>query len=120
MTSQSQAFFSWQGKFAAFHSGLMTTSQFLNEVELMRLVQQAQLDPQKLKKDMQSKDYFVELQQTFAIAKELGISGTPAFVIATQVDQPDKMRAYFLPGATRVEVMQKVIDELKRNKPSTP
>lgn len=107
-----------QGKFAAFHTALLNTVQPLNEIELMRLVSQAQLDPLKLKKDMQSKDYFFEIKDNFALAKELGISGTPAFLIATQTQSadPNHIRAYFLPGAVSLETFQKAIDALRSPK----
>jgi protein-disulfide isomerase len=109
-----------QGKFLNLHRALMNTDQPLSEALIMKLATEQGLDSVKLKKDMQEKDNFMALKNTFALAEAMGINGTPAFVIASGINQPDpkKIRAYFYPGGVSLDALQKMLDQLQ--KPSSP
>ena len=48
---------------------------------LTKVAKKLDLDVAQLKKDADSKDVRVQLEETATLARSLGISGTPAFII---------------------------------------
>ncbi|MCL2469804.1 MAG: DsbA family protein [Alphaproteobacteria bacterium] len=89
-----------QGKYEAFHQALMTASGGpLTEATVYRIAKATGLDVEKLKKDKDDPKIMEALQQNVSLARELGASGTPAFIIGTQ----------FFSGLVPVEVMKDAI-----------
>jgi protein-disulfide isomerase len=80
-----QEFINWRGKFT--------------ESRILRMVQKMGLDPIRLKKDMRSSAMSKIIADNHALARQLGITGTPAFIIGNQI----------YPGAANMATMKKMI-----------
>lgn len=98
-----------QGKYAAFHGALMEVRGNLDEAAVLRAAAAAGLDGAKLRSDMEAQA--TELEQIFArnndLARSLGITGTPAFVIGDVI----------IRGATEKESLKKVVADVRRRAP---
>lgn len=92
-----------QGKYFDYHLALMTATGPKNEATLERLAEKVGLDVKQMKKDADSKEVRAQLEKTQALARKLGISGTPAFIIG------DKLS----PGYIRHDVMQKAVEDVR-------
>lgn len=90
-----------QGKYAAFHEGMMDTSTRLDEQGVLGVAQKVGLDLDKLKQDMDSPAVAKELESNALMARTLGISGTPAFVIGDQL----------VPGAIGKDKLKALVDK---------
>lgn len=71
----------YQGKYLAFHDALMAHAGALDEAAVMTLARAAGLDVARLAKDMARADVDAVIRESHALARALGITGTPAFVI---------------------------------------
>ena len=70
-----------QGKYLALHKALMGAPDRLTEESVMEIAGQVGLDLKRLQQDMADREIIAYLQDTQRLARELGINGTPAFVI---------------------------------------
>jgi protein-disulfide isomerase len=90
-----------QGKYAAFHEGMMDTGTRLDEKGVLGVAQKVGLDLDKLKLDMDSPGVAKELESNALMARTMGISGTPAFVIGDQL----------VPGAIGKDKIKALVDK---------
>ena len=74
-----------QGKFAAFHDALMTAPGPLHESRILKLAAKAGLDEARLKKDMADPALDRSIDNNLMLAQEIGIRGTPAYIIGGQL-----------------------------------
>lgn len=74
-----------QGKYEAFHQALMTSSSSVDETSTLEAAKALGLDVERLRRDMEGEVVKSELQQNYALAEKLRITGTPAFVIGEAV-----------------------------------
>jgi len=74
-----------QGKYFEMHSALMNHRGGQTEEILMGLAKDIGLDMEKFKADMDSQDALVSIQDTTKIANDLGIRGTPGFIIGDEI-----------------------------------
>ena len=74
-----------QGKYFEFHRAVMNKNGQKNETVLSKIAADLGLDVAKMKKDKESEAVNLALQKNLAIADEIGLRGTPAFIIAEQV-----------------------------------
>jgi len=95
-----------QGKYTAFHEGMMDTSTRLDEQGVLGVAQKIGLDMDKLKQDMESPTVAKELESNALMARSLGISGTPAFVIGDQL----------VPGAVGKDKIKALVDKSRAKK----
>lgn len=70
-----------QGKYLEYHLALMNSSGGYTEASLEATARQVGLDVEKLKKDANSQDVRDALAKNMELARELGVRGTPFFVI---------------------------------------
>ena len=70
-----------QGKYLVFHEGLMGARDRLSEESVMEIAGQVGLDLERLQQDMADPEIAAYLEDTQRLARDLGINGTPAFVI---------------------------------------
>ena len=70
-----------QGKYEAFHNALMTMPGRAEEQSVMRLAATVGLDVDRLRRDMDAPAVVEHLQISSGLARSLGFSGTPSFVI---------------------------------------
>jgi protein-disulfide isomerase len=74
-----------QGKYVAFHQALMAQGGPLTLPEILRVAAQVKLDPARLQADMEAPEIRQAIQKNLALAQELGIRGTPVFVIGGEL-----------------------------------
>ncbi len=74
-----------QGKYLALHNALMAYPNNLTDDVIFTLAKQVGVDVVKLKEDMQSPDTLAVIDHSGKLAEELGITGTPAFIIGNEI-----------------------------------
>lgn len=89
-----------QGKHAELHNALMAAKPRMDEATIVEAAKQVGLDIDQLKTDMNSAEIDIELRSTAELAKELGLHGTPAFVIGSEL----------VPGATDLNTLRLMVD----------
>ena len=92
-----------QGKHKQFHDAIMSQKPNVDEAAILKLAEQAGLDMDRMKVDMNSPEVDAEIKRTLEIAKALKLSGTPAFVVGSEL----------VPGATDLETLQSLVDEAR-------
>jgi protein-disulfide isomerase len=96
-----------QGKYWEFHRAMLEAQGQANEASALRTAEKVGLDMTKLKKDMASPAVQKEIDDTRALAKKLGIQGTPYFLIGDKI----------IPGAPEnlLERMTKMVAEVRKD-----
>jgi protein-disulfide isomerase len=93
-----------QGLYMPFHLALMAAND-LSMDGIMRVAQGVGLDTGQLAQDMELPEIKDEINATYALARELGIDGTPAFVVGEEL----------IPGAVSEERLAALIDQARTN-----
>lgn len=70
-----------QGRYLAFHDAMMSASGALTNEAVFAIADQVGLDRARLARDMVSPEIEAALAKNAALAKALGINGTPSFVV---------------------------------------
>jgi protein-disulfide isomerase len=91
-----------QGLYLPLHFALMATED-LSMAGIMQAAAGVGLDTAQLARDMESPEIQAEIAATYALARDLGIEGTPAFVIDDEL----------IPGAVSQERLAALIDEAR-------
>jgi protein-disulfide isomerase len=99
-----------QGKHTAFHDALMAKEGKIDERDIhedliLQAAESVGLDMDRMKADMKSPDVEAEIQRSVQIAKSLGLTGTPAFVVGKEL----------LPGATDLETLKSMVDDARHD-----
>jgi protein-disulfide isomerase len=87
-----------QGRYGDMHWALMQEPE-LSEDTVMRVAADLGLDVERLEEDMKSPEVAKAIEANLALARTLGINGTPSFVLADRV----------IPGAIPAEELQKLV-----------
>ncbi len=74
-----------QGLYEEFHEALMTYPGQLTEDTVFQLAERVGLDERRLRRDMEAAKIEESLARTRALATDLGITGTPAFIIGDRL-----------------------------------
>ncbi|MEM6902402.1 MAG: DsbA family protein [Pseudomonadota bacterium] len=74
-----------QGKYWDVHQALMSSRQRLSEPVIMAIAQNAGVDMEQLRQDMNDPLFMIHLQENRRMAESLGITGTPGFVIGREI-----------------------------------
>ena len=93
-----------QGKYEEFHLALMGIRGAPSERSIFRAAERIGLDAGRLRADMNSPNTQRIFQRNHQLAQELGIRGTPAFVIGDQV----------IPGAIEIRRLRELIAEQRK------
>jgi protein-disulfide isomerase len=88
-----------QGKHNAFHDALYAAKAELNSVQVLKIAAQVGLNTKKLATDMKNPELDATIERNRALANELGINGTPAFIVGKGL----------LPGAVDLDTIKQVI-----------
>lgn len=70
-----------QGKYEEFHWALMNGEGRASEASILKLARHLDLDVEKLQSDMTSPAVEAHIAQSNALARTLGFTGTPAFIV---------------------------------------
>lgn len=69
-----------QGKYWAFHSGLMGMKDPAAEASVMRVARRVGLDVTRLRADMERPEVIKHIDGSFQLAEHMGLMGTPSFI----------------------------------------
>lgn len=106
-------------KFMAFHNAMMKLEVPLTPAVTLKVASEVGLDVKKLQADMKNAAYSAEVDENYALAKKLNLSGTPAFVMArVSYDAKTKKMTSFknpvlIPGAVDEATLVKAIAEAR-------
>ncbi len=95
-----------QKKYFPFHKNMMDHKGPINDEVLEKAAKDAGVDVEKLKKDIEGTEVLMQIEKNSALAGQLGITGTPAFVIGEDI----------VPGALPIEEMERLVQEARKNK----
>jgi protein-disulfide isomerase len=70
-----------QGKYWDLHRAMLTAKGQMNEATALQLAEKLGLDINKLKQDMASPEVKTEVEKSEALAKKMGVNGTPHFLV---------------------------------------
>jgi protein-disulfide isomerase len=70
-----------QGKHAELHEALNQLPAQKDEVSVLQVAQSIGIDLDRLRKDMENEAVTQVLQRTYQLAEDLGINGTPSFLV---------------------------------------
>jgi protein-disulfide isomerase len=93
-----------QGKLKEFHDRMMARKANFDEATVLKAAEEAGLDVDRLKSEMNGPDVESEIARTREIAQALRLNGTPAFIIGTEL----------VPGATDLETLRSMVDDTRR------
>jgi protein-disulfide isomerase len=74
-----------QGKHQAFHEALLASKGDMTKDSILGIAKEVGIDPQRLETDMANPEWQIVIDRNRALAKDLGISGTPGFVVGTEL-----------------------------------
>jgi protein-disulfide isomerase len=94
-----------QNKHEAFHNALMDFNGRLDRDRIMEIASSVGIDTAKLQKDMEDPKLKEIIEHNMALASDLGVKGTPAFVIGKQ----------FVPGAVDADTLKQLIQEARKS-----
>jgi protein-disulfide isomerase len=98
------ALVAWKlGKHAQFHDALMAKQGNIDEAVILEIAQSVGLDVAKVKVDMNSEEVVSEVQRSTEVARALGLSGTPAFIMGSEL----------VPGATDLATFKSMVDDAR-------
>ena len=92
-----------QGKYEDFHFALMKNPGNLSASHLRRIAGQVGVDADQMEADMDSEEVAQAIARTHALARQIGVTGTPAFVIGDEL----------IPGAVDLDVLLAKIAEAR-------
>lgn len=95
-----------QGKHLAFHEALLATEEELTQETILALATAVDLDTEKLLKDMESPSIQTTIERNRTLARELGINGTPGFIVGTEL----------VPGALELKDLKNLIKKVRQEK----
>jgi protein-disulfide isomerase len=88
-----------QGHYQKFHLALMARRGPLDEASVLALAKEIGLDQARLRADMAKPEVMAQVERNRALARDLGIRGTPAFVIGDEI----------VPGAIDIDTMRQLV-----------
>lgn len=102
-----------QDKFIAFHNALMAVqTDPLTQAIVLKIATQVGLNIQQLQTDMKSPGFDTELKQNEKLARDLKLTGTPAFIMA-KVDGDKIQNPILIPGAVPENVLIQAITQVR-------
>jgi protein-disulfide isomerase len=93
-----------QGKHDAFHNALMEFNGKLDSDKIFEIAASVGIDVAKLKQDMEDPAIKKLIQRNLDLASDLGVRGTPAFVIGKE----------FVPGAVDADALKQYIADARK------
>lgn len=91
-------------KYFDYHAALMTARGGLTEKRVLAMAEELGLDAGRVGEEMKSAEITKLIEDTHKLANQLGIRGTPAFVIGGEL----------IPGALSAEAMRDIVDAARQ------
>jgi protein-disulfide isomerase len=95
-----------QGRHEAMHAALMARRGGLDEATVLGVAREIGLDLARLRRDMDDPAIAARIERNRALARALGVEGTPAFIVGDR----------FVPGAVDIDAMRQLIAETRAAK----
>ena len=92
-----------QGKYEEFHWALMNGEGRATEASILKVARDLELDIVRLLADMESPAVELHLERSNDLARNLGFTGTPAFIVGDQT----------VPGMISLEKIEKLIVDVR-------
>lgn len=74
-----------QGKHQIFHEALLASHADMTREEILKIAVHVGLDAKRLEADMANPQWQAVIEKNRALAQELGISGTPGFIVGNEL-----------------------------------
>ncbi|MHA1567322.1 MAG: DsbA family protein [Alphaproteobacteria bacterium] len=94
-----------QDLYHEYHIAMMKNRGRLTERTVMKLAKKVGLDVDQLKEDMEAPEINETIQANYALAQQLGIRGTPSFIIGDEI----------VPGALDINTMRRLIQSKRQS-----
>ena len=94
-----------QGKYKEYHWRLMKEGS-LTETKIFEIAKNLEIDIASLKKDMESEFVINHIAKSTALARRIGFSGTPLFIIEGK----------FFPGFVPLEELELIISDIRESR----
>ena len=92
-----------QGLYEDFHWAMMGMNGRAEESAVLRIAEEIGLDIVQLRRDMEAQEIDAHIQTSMRLARALGITGTPSFVIGDAL----------VPGVVDVERLQTLVSDAR-------
>jgi protein-disulfide isomerase len=93
-----------QGKHQAFHEALLAANGDITKDSILSIAGEVGLDAKRLETDMANPEWQSAIDRNRALARDLGINGTPGFIVGTEL----------VPGALDLTGLQDLITRAGR------
>ena len=93
-----------QDKFIEFHTALMNNKRSLSEELVLQIARDSGLDETRLLLDMMSPEIESNIMKTKYLVQNIGLSGTPGFVIGNQI----------IPGYRSYDDLKEIIEQERK------
>ncbi len=97
-------------KFLVFHRTLLEMPLPLTNEKVLELAKKAGLDTNQLQADMKNKLVEDQINENFKLAQDLGLLGTPAFIIGNRTAS----KVEYVPGAVTVDNLKTNISKIRK------
>jgi len=95
-----------QGKHQVFHEALLAANGDVTKDAILAIAGEVGLDAKRLETDLANPEWQTVIDRNRALAKDLGISGTPGFIVGTEL----------VPGALDVKGLKDLIARARTRK----
>ncbi|MEO8325318.1 MAG: DsbA family protein [Nitrospirota bacterium] len=95
-----------QGKHQAFHEALLASKGDMTKESILATATEIGLDRKRLEADMANPEWQTAIDHNRALAKDLGISGTPGFIVGTEL----------VPGALDLNGLKELLARARNGK----
>lgn len=102
-----------QGRHQAFHDALLAAKVDLTRERILEIATEIGLDVKRLEADMENAQWSTIIERNRALARDLGITGTPAFVVGDEL----QVGAVDLAGFKALVARARATSELPRDDP---
>jgi protein-disulfide isomerase len=95
-----------QGKHQAFHEALFATKGDITKDTILTVAGEVGLDAKRLETDMANPEWQAVIDRNRALARDLGINGTPGFIVGTELQ----------PGALDLNGLKELVARARNGK----
>jgi protein-disulfide isomerase len=95
-----------QGKHQAFHEALLASKGDMTKDTILTVAGEVGLDAKRLEADMINPEWQIVIERNRALAKDLGINGTPGFIVGTELQ----------PGALDLNGLKELVARARNGK----
>ena len=88
-----------QGKHQAFHEALLASKGDMTRESILTTAREVGLDTKRLERDMENPEWQKVIETNRTLARNLGITGTPGFIVGTEL----------VPGALDVNGLRELV-----------